>query len=220
MTTVALSSSPNPTHFRGLIIFTAKVAVAGPGAITAPSGTVTFKDGTQVLATSAVSRGSASFSTASLPAGSHSITAVYEGDSTFAASGSSALLQAVNPLKTAVRLTATPSRVRPGAEMTLTAGILVPGEPDFEASGAVNFYDGTTLLTRQAISSGRSVFTTHRLALGKHPITARYSGTPELAAGSAIVNVVVDERAGPEFRANSTTANAQLGQSIARTSST
>ena len=115
-TTVALSSSPNPTHFRGSIIFTAKVSSAGPdGNIAAPSGTVTFKDGAQVLATSPVSRGSASFSTTSLPAGSHSITAVYEGDSTFAASGSSALLQAVNPLKTAVRLTATPSRVRPGS---------------------------------------------------------------------------------------------------------
>ena len=103
--------------------------------------------------------------------------------------------------------------------MTLTAGILVPGEPDIEASGTMHFYDGATLITRQAISSGRSVFTTHRLALGKHPITARYSGTPELAASSAIVNVVVDERAGPEFRANSKTANAQLGQSIARTTS-
>ena len=44
------------------------------------SGTVTFRDGSTVLGTVTLVNGVATFSTSSLSMGSHSITAIYNGD--------------------------------------------------------------------------------------------------------------------------------------------
>jgi hypothetical protein len=90
--TTALASSPNPSTVGQSVIFTATVSVnAGT-----PTGTVTFYDGATAIGTGPLSSGTATFSTASLSIGSHSITAVYGGDSNFATSKSSVLTQTVN----------------------------------------------------------------------------------------------------------------------------
>ena len=65
------------------------------------TGTVQFLDGGALLGTGTISGGSASFTTASLAQGTHSITAVYSGDATDAASTSSALQQTVIPMESA-----------------------------------------------------------------------------------------------------------------------
>jgi len=49
---------------------------------------VRFMEGTTVLGTATLKDGSARFSTSTLESGSHSITAVYDGDSDFASSAS------------------------------------------------------------------------------------------------------------------------------------
>ena len=64
---------------------------ASPGTGT-PTGTVTFKDGSTTLGSPvALSGGTATISTSQLAVGSHSITAVYGGDTNFTTSTSSAL---------------------------------------------------------------------------------------------------------------------------------
>ena len=88
--TVALSSSPNPSSTGQAVRFTATVSGA------APTGTVTFFDGGTQLGTATLVGGTASVTTASLTAGSHSITARYSGDGNNAASNSAALVQTVN----------------------------------------------------------------------------------------------------------------------------
>ena len=61
-------------------------------------GTVSFLDGTATLGTATLgASGSAAYSTTSLTAGLHSITAVYGGDATHAGSTSAALVQAIAP---------------------------------------------------------------------------------------------------------------------------
>jgi len=59
------------------------------------TGTITFKDGTKSLGTGALSGGSASISLNSLAVGSHSITAVYGGDTYDSGSTSSSITQTV-----------------------------------------------------------------------------------------------------------------------------
>ena len=63
--------------------FTATVVNSSPGAAT-PTGTVTFMDGTTMLGTGTLSTTdgltTATFTTTKLAVGSHSITAVYGGD--------------------------------------------------------------------------------------------------------------------------------------------
>jgi hypothetical protein len=79
-TTVALTSSLNPTVVGQPVAFTAVVAPVSPGGGT-PVGSVVFKNGATVLATVplAVVNGTdqAAFSTAALPAGADAVTATY-----------------------------------------------------------------------------------------------------------------------------------------------
>jgi hypothetical protein len=82
-TTTTLSSSTATPAPGQSVTFTATVAGASP------SGTVTFKDGAATLGTGTLSGGIATFTTAALSPGSHSITAVYGGDTNNAASTSS-----------------------------------------------------------------------------------------------------------------------------------
>jgi VCBS repeat-containing protein len=82
-TTTTLSSSATPSTVSQSATFTASVNAVAPGAGT-PTGSVTFNDGANALATVSLgSNGTATFSTSSLAVMSHSITAVYNGDSNF-----------------------------------------------------------------------------------------------------------------------------------------
>src|SRR6185503_13770743 len=81
-TTTTVTGSPNPSVFGQSVTFTATV-VSGTLAMT--DGTVTFKEGTIVLAgpIAVDSQGKASFSTSALNAGTHTITAEYSGSANF-----------------------------------------------------------------------------------------------------------------------------------------
>jgi hypothetical protein len=94
-TTVALSSSTNTSVPGQYVTFTATVAAARGGT---PGGSVTFQDGGSVLATVALSGGSASCAVPLVALGGHSVTASYNPDSNHTASASSALSQAVQPV--------------------------------------------------------------------------------------------------------------------------
>jgi uncharacterized repeat protein (TIGR03803 family) len=82
-TTTALTSSVNPSNSGESVTFTATVK---PEFTVAPTGSATFKDGSTSLGTVALSGGVAKYSTATLTAGTHSISAVYGGSTTFAGS--------------------------------------------------------------------------------------------------------------------------------------
>jgi len=92
---VTLSSSQNPSQAGQSVTFTANVsAIVG----LPPDGEqVTFKDGSKILGTSALSGGTASFTTSTLTAKTHSIFASYAGDDSYLPSKSAKLSQVVNP---------------------------------------------------------------------------------------------------------------------------
>jgi hypothetical protein len=93
-TTTALISSPNPSTHGQTVTFTALVT---PAFVGAPTGTVTFRDITKgVLGHATVgSNRTATFQTAALTTGTHSVTAQYGGDTDFGSSTSTALSQVV-----------------------------------------------------------------------------------------------------------------------------
>jgi hypothetical protein len=116
-TTTSVVSSANPSTVGQPETFIATVAPGGPAAM--PSGTVTFSvDGTQEPPVSLIlvhGSDQAVFTIANLTAGSHSITATYDGDPTFAPSSAGASVTetalppgaaAVPPAGTAVSATA------------------------------------------------------------------------------------------------------------------
>jgi hypothetical protein len=93
---VSLLSAPNPSNVGQLVTFTATVT----GGATAPTGIVTFYDGSSVLGTAPLDAGgSAMLSTTALSAANHSIKAVYGGDGLYAGASSPILHQNVKTLK-------------------------------------------------------------------------------------------------------------------------
>jgi len=108
-TSTTLVSSLNPSATGQAVTFTAMLTG------TAPTGTVTFIDGSSTLGAGMLgSSGAASFTTSSLSAGSHTITAVYGGDANNLRSTSSVLTQVVsNPAAGAPTVSIT--RPRSGA---------------------------------------------------------------------------------------------------------
>ncbi|MFD1275556.1 Ig-like domain-containing protein [Streptomyces kaempferi] len=77
-TTTVLTSAPDPSVFGQGKVLTATVTVVAPGT-GVPSGTVSFFDGATLLGTGTLAGGVATFTTATLNAGSHPLTAVYGG---------------------------------------------------------------------------------------------------------------------------------------------
>jgi ELWxxDGT repeat protein len=83
-TSVKATFSPSPVMYGQKVEFSATVQTGGNGT---PSGMVTFMDGDTPLGSAALNgTGNATFSTASLSVGAHTITAAYSGDPRFAGS--------------------------------------------------------------------------------------------------------------------------------------
>ncbi|MGA1999909.1 MAG: Ig-like domain-containing protein [Terriglobales bacterium] len=92
-TTASLVSAPNPSPVGQSVTFTATLT-SSTGAI--PTGSVSFKQGGTVLGTGTLNAtGTATFSTSTLTAGSHAITAVYAATTNFLAVTSTSVTQVV-----------------------------------------------------------------------------------------------------------------------------
>jgi Bacterial Ig-like domain (group 3) len=91
--TVVLASSLNPSNSGQSVTFTATVEPEFTGT---PAGTVTFYNGTTALKTVSLSGGAANYTTTTLPVGTNSITATYNGGTDFTGSTSPVLKQTVN----------------------------------------------------------------------------------------------------------------------------
>ena len=178
---VALTSSANPSAFGQSVIFTATVSPASA------TGTVQFLDGTTSLGSAALAGGSAALTMSTLAVGAHSITAVYGGDANDVARTSAILAQTVNKAACSVALASSANPSAFGQSVIFTAKV-----SPASATGTVKFLDGTTSLGTAALAGGSAALTMSTLAVGAHSITAVYSGSANYAAStSAAVNQIV-----------------------------
>jgi hypothetical protein len=178
-TTTSVTSSLNPSAYGKPVILTATISVTAPATGT-PTGTVTFFDGSTNLGTAPVSRPKITVKT--LAVGSHSITAVYNGNANFVASTSSVLTETVNLAPTTVTLKSSLNPARSGKSVTFTATVRPKS-----ATGTVTFMDGSTPLGIETLASGVVKYTTSSLSVGSHAITAIYSGDPNYGTSTSIV---------------------------------
>jgi streptogramin lyase len=174
-TGTVVTSSLNPSQTGQSVTFTATVT---PSTAT---GTVTFMDGAASLATVRTTAGVATFPTTTLALGSHSITAVYSGDTNDLGGTSAILTQVVNngSTGTTTKLTSSANPAKVGAKITFTATVTPSG-----ATGKVTFKDGTKTLGTATLKNGVATFSTTTLALGTHQITAVYAGKGKKFPGS------------------------------------
>ena len=161
--------------------FTLTATVSPSGA----TGTVTFHDGATVLGSGTVDSGIATFTTTSLAAGTHTITATYNGSSIYAPSTSAAIPVTVSaqPLTpTTITLAAATTSIYPGFYDLLTATVVSPS-----ATGSVTFYDGNRPVSNETLNAsgvalfGSGVFST----AGTYNLTASYGGSATYAPSTS-----------------------------------
>ncbi|MER6334871.1 Ig-like domain repeat protein, partial [Streptomyces sp. NPDC001034] len=187
-TTTGLTSAPDPSVFGEAKTLTATVTVVPPGAGT-PTGTVDFFDGATLLGTGTLSGGTATFTTSALGVGSHSLTAVYNGDTEFSGSTSPVDVQTVTQAATTTGLTSAPDPSVFGEAKTLTATVTAVPPGAGTPTGTVDFFDGATLLGTGTLVGGTATFTTSALGVGSHSLTAVYSGDTEFSGSTSPVDV-------------------------------
>ena len=144
-TTTTLSSSANPATFGGTVMFVATVLPAsGKGT---PTGTVTFTiDGnTQTPAEPLVASGGqeiATFPDPSLSVGTHTISATYNGDSSFVSSAAAASLTQIVKLGTTTAVSTSPDPAVVGQTVTFTATVVPAGGTSMPTGNVTFAVDG------------------------------------------------------------------------------
>lgn len=167
---VLLTSSHNPATLSQSITYVAAVTGQFGGA---PTGSVTLSVNGTAVATSSLSNGQASFTTAFSSLGAETISATYSGDSNNLP-GSSTLTQIVNTQQiTQIGLTSSLNPAAVGQSVTYHASVTAPtGVP----TGNTTFsYAGNPLATIP-LSSGEASYIRTLTATGTRSVTATYSG--------------------------------------------
>ncbi len=136
---VTLASSAPKASSGYNIIFTA--SVSGSGA-SAPTGTVTFLDGTTTLGTGTLTGGTATYSTSAFSTGTHNIIASYAGDGNYSAAVSTALTETIVAPSFTITYNPNPLVIQQGQSGTSTMTI-TPGAP---YSGTLSFGCGGSSL--------------------------------------------------------------------------
>jgi hypothetical protein len=165
---ISVTSNSNPVLVQNAIALTATVS-SGAGT---PTGSVTFLDGTTPLGAGTLNTsGLASLSISSLAAGTHSVTAVYSGDTDFGAATSGALTQSVQDFNMTVSA--------PGGTTAVTSVTALPG--------------GTAVYSFIVSPTNGSTFPSAvTLSASGLPIGATYSFSPgTLAAGAGPTQVTL-----------------------------
>jgi autotransporter-associated beta strand protein len=189
-TTTSLQGPPSPVYMGQQVTFTATVSSVGSGT---PTGSVMFKDNGVALADIPLDgNGQATLKTSVLAAGNHTLTATYDGDSSFNPSTSSPV--SLNVLKY-VTTTTLQSSFNPsvsGEPVTFTATVTPAGGGT--PTGTVGIYDSVFgFLGSGNLDGGRATFTnTVALGVGTHQITAVYDGDSNFnSSTSSALNQIV-----------------------------
>jgi hypothetical protein len=212
-TLVATNSNNNPNVGNSVTITATFVDSNGNSYIdsvgAAPTGTITFMNGTTTLGSSpvtgtagtskALATGSATFITSKLPQGENSITATYNGDVNYAVSSpsnptyvyvtgatanmtvvpASSSIKVNQPLQVSVTLAPSGSLPAPTGTVTITA---LSGGSTVYTSATLQVVNGTASVTIPANS----------LPLGALTLSAAYSGDSTYASNSSTANLQVN----------------------------
>ncbi|BDM74734.1 hypothetical protein HEK616_82210 (plasmid) [Streptomyces nigrescens] len=187
--TTSIAAVPNPAVPGQPVAVTATVAAVAPGGGT-PSGTVTFDfgDGSPSV-TAPLTNGTATTSHAwATTAGSpYTLTATYNGDADFTASGGASTLT-VGPGTTTTTLTDLPEPSVTGGQVSFFARVTPDSPGAGVPTGTVtfDFGDGTAPVVAP-VSRGWAT-TTHTFtgAAGPYTVTAHYSGDDDFTASAGV----------------------------------
>ena len=168
--TTVISSSNKNSNLGQTVTFTASVKPQYSGV---PTGTVEFYADGEPIGTGAMSSGQASVSIGSLSLGNHAIEADYSGDVSFTTS-LGVITQKVGKASSTVTLASSLNPAVYGQAVALTA--TVTDSDGIAPTGIVVFFEGGTIYGSVTLNAGVAQLTLPQLLVGKHTITAQYSG--------------------------------------------
>lgn len=181
-TTTAITATPSTVTYGSATSLSATVSASAGGT---PSGQVIFTDNAaSPLATVALSGSAAAQSSQVLAVGSHSLRAVYGGDTTFAGSTSTPATVTVAQATPAVTLAAGPAALTYGTSTTLTATVAPAGTGTYP-TGTVTFLDGSTTVGSATLNGAGIAALSLTPAGGTHTYTATYAGDANYATASS-----------------------------------
>jgi hypothetical protein len=169
--TLILGSNINPSALTQTVTFATAFSATPTPSESTLTGTLSFYDGTTLLTQQQPSTAGDAFSTAALSIGTHPITAVYSGDSTFAAATSNVVQQVVNGLPTTTTVAVNPNPSTYGQPVVLTTHV-APVTPN------------------KLIPTGQVVLTFCRGAQITLPLDANGNGSIDYPFGTAIADPV------------------------------
>jgi hypothetical protein len=184
--TLTLASTPNPSLLGQAVAFKATISYADG----VPPGLIALSDGAVTLANlTPDANGIATFSTSSLAAGTHYISASYRGSTTYLSATASVTQQVVNGYTTDTSITSSLNPANSGQTVTFTATVKsTRGVP----TGSVTFSDGSTTLAAQTLNNGVAIYSTNSLSAGSHTITAAYGAGGTFAGSTGSLTEVIN----------------------------
>ena len=192
-TSTTVTTSPDPSLAGQPVTITATVTADSPGAGIA-TGNVNFVIDGGVPVPATLSGGTASITTSTLSAGSHTITATYGGDANFTGSSGSDT-QLVNQASTTTTVSSSPDPSVWGQPVTFTATVAPVSPGAGTPSGTVTFViSGGPTLTGNLVG-GTATVTTSTLGVGSHTVTATYNGSADYAGSSGSDTQLVNQAA-------------------------
>ena len=149
------------------------------------TGSVSFYDGNVLLGNGAIVDDKVDFSTQAITAlGSHTLSARYAGDASFAGADSAGVALVIEQARSSTTLAVATNPAVAGKPLTLTAQVTgaAPG-------GTVAFYDQDKLLGTVDLQNGVATLATTINTAGVHALKAVYSGdVANLGSTSAILS--------------------------------
>jgi sugar lactone lactonase YvrE len=183
-TTTAISASQSPLPTLTPVVISA--AISNGGSIP-PTGLVTFSEDSISIGVGTVdATGTATISIPSLPAGSHTFTANYAGDTLDIPSGSAPFVLVVQPRSTTDILTTSATSLDGGQQLTLISVVRPVGNaPATGPTGNVTFLSGSNTLATTAVDATGVATVTVILSGTSATISSTYSGDANYAASSS-----------------------------------
>ncbi|MFG2196601.1 Ig-like domain repeat protein, partial [Streptomyces sp. NPDC048639] len=218
-TTTTVTSSPDPSVAGQSVTLTANVAPVAPGSGT-PTGTVTFVIDGGAPMTAPLVGGQASVSTSALGVGSHTVTATYGGDASFAPSTGNdtqtVQAQPVTATTTAVTSSPDPSVVGQAVTFAATVAPVDPGSGTPTGSVTFDFGDGTAAVTVALSGGTATVAHTYAAAGSPYLVRASYSGSATFSSSIGIDPHTVQPRTATATRTTVTSSPdpSAAGQSV------
>lgn len=221
-TTNSLTATPVQALTSETIHLQAVVASTGP----VPVGWVTFLDGSASLGGAWLDKnGIAVLDTAILGAGTHNITARYQGTTTqenslptiFEPSTSAPVNVTITSIPTTTTLSASSGSPTAGTVDTFTASVSATSGTPF---GSVSFADNGVVLGTMALKSGQAAFSTASLGSGAHSITATFNSNATFAASTSTSSAVTVALAPASLVATYTAVGATQNGSVLGLSAT